>query len=200
MTAAICEAVGFNTDGGTVVPIINGIPGPAHQVAGANGLESLACLAPNCVAIGGYNPPNASTTGVVVFITEPDLVCNGQTATSIGTPGVDKLFGTPGNDSFLAYGGNDSIYGYGGNDKVCAGAGNDVVYAGAGNDWVDGAAGNDTIVGNAGNDDLRGGDGSDRIFAGAGNDQLNGGPATDYCYKGTGTTAFTACEVFPAGM
>jgi len=203
MTAAICEAVGFNNQegGGVVVPVINGVPGASQPATGTNGLQGVACSVSNCVAFGGFNPPaGGATIAVVVFITEPDLVCNGQTATSIGTPGVDKLFGTPGKDSFLAYGGNDSIYGYGGDDNVCAGAGNDVVYAGAGNDWVDGAAGNDTIVGDAGNDDLRGGDGSDRIFAGAGNDQLNGGPATDYCYKGTGTTAFTACEVFPAGM
>ncbi len=201
MTAAICEAVGFTGDGAVVVPVINGAPGANHPVTGSNGLQGVACSVSNCVAFGSFNPPaGGATVGVVTFITEPDLVCNGQTATSIGTPGVDKLLGTPGNDSFLAYAGNDSVYGYGGDDNVCAGAGNDVVYAGTGNDWVDGAAGNDTISGDAGNDNLMGGEGSDRIFAGAGADQLNGGPARDYCYKGPGTNAFTACEVFPAGM
>ncbi len=33
----------------------------------------------------------------------------------------------------------------------------------------------------------------------AGDDQLNGGAHSDYCYGGTGTNAFTACEVYPAG-
>ncbi|MCA1693478.1 MAG: hypothetical protein LC749_01405 [Actinobacteria bacterium] len=199
---AICEAVGYDNsgNGGVVVPVINGLPGPAHVVAGASGLQDVACSAPNCVAIGSFNPPNAASVGVVTLITEPELMCNGQIGTVVGTAGPDKLFGTSGPDVMVGLGGNDSIYGYGGDDTICAGDGNDVVYGGAGNDLVDGGAGNDTIVGDAGNDDLQGGDGSDRLFAGAGNDQLNGGPATDYCYKGTGTVTFIDCDVFPAGM
>ncbi|MCA1657564.1 MAG: hypothetical protein LC713_07655, partial [Actinobacteria bacterium] len=169
LSPAICEGVGFNFDGGLVVPIINGVPGPVHTVAGANGLQDVACSAPNCVAIGSFNPPNAGSVGVVTLITEPELMCNGQIGTVVGTAGPNRLFGTSGPDVMVGLGGNDSIYGYGGDDSICAGDGNDVVYGGDGNDLVEGGAGNDTIVGDAGNDDLRGGDGTDRLFAGAGN-------------------------------
>ncbi len=69
-----------------------------------------------------------------------------------------------------------------------------------GNDLIIGSDGPDYIEGLAGDDVLCGKFNDDRVFGGAGNDAVTGGPALDYCYGGTGTNAFAACEVFPAGM
>lgn len=105
--------------------------------------------------------------------------CFGQTATIIGTNGVDSIRGTNRADVIVAKGGDDEIVGRGGNDRICAGEGVDRVSAGGGADVVSGATGFNTLNGDGGNDRLVGGPEIDFIFGGPGNDTVTGGDGQD---------------------
>lgn len=80
------------------------------------------------------------------------IVCLGQPATIVGTPGDDRLNGTPGNDVIHGGTGNDRIDGRGGNDVICGGDGADNITGGPGIDILDGGPGDDTLSGGAGRD------------------------------------------------
>lgn len=79
-------------------------------------------------------------------------VCQGKTATIVGTAGDDRLVGTKRNDVIDGLGGNDTISGKGGNDRLCGSAGNDTLLGGAGNDKLSGGSGADTAKGGGGRD------------------------------------------------
>jgi subtilisin family serine protease len=68
------------------------------------------------------------------------VMCQGLTATIVGTPGNDIIQGTPGRDIIQGRGGDDIIRGLGGGDVLCGGPGTDVLYGGAGHDQLDGGA------------------------------------------------------------
>ncbi len=123
------------------------------------------------------------------------VMCDGEVATIVGTPGNDVLLGTPGDDVIVALGGSDRILAGDGDDVVCAGPGNDFVKGQRGHDTLLGGGGNDKIFGNAGADVLIGGDGNDvlwggvgpdEIWAGAGNDTVNAGHGNDFALGGLG--------------
>jgi Ca2+-binding RTX toxin-like protein len=61
-------------------------------------------------------------------------LCNGLTATIVGTAAGETLNGTAAPDVIAGLGGNDTINGLDGDDTICPGAGNDVVNGGAGAD------------------------------------------------------------------
>jgi Ca2+-binding RTX toxin-like protein len=71
------------------------------------------------------------------------VVCEGKSATVVGTAGPDVLTGTDGVDVIVGLGGNDRVHGLGGNDKICVGSANDL--ASGAQAVVDGGAGLDTI-------------------------------------------------------
>ena len=106
-------------------------------------------------------------------------LCQGRTATLVGTARQDVLRGTSRADVIVALGGGDVVRGLGGNDRICAGAGNDHVEGGAGADRLAGAAGKDRLLGGVGNDRLRGGAGADTLRGGPRKDRITGGPGRD---------------------
>ena len=57
-------------------------------------------------------------------------VCDGQTATIVGTTGNDTLLGTAADDVIAGLGGADVIRGRRGDDHICGGSGNDVIHGG----------------------------------------------------------------------
>lgn len=144
----------------------------------------------------------------------PVVICDGRTATIVGTPGDDVLTGTNGPDVIAGLQGNDTIRGLGGDDVICAGKGNDVVIGGQGFDILFGAQGNDTLYaadgqraaeqvdiaggrnfGGIGNDTIhgssrwdrmQGGPGADRLYGYAGRDWMRGGPGNDLVDGGRG--------------
>jgi Tol biopolymer transport system component len=124
----------------------------------------------------------------------PTPTCGGQTATIVGTAGIDVLAGTRRRDVIAALGGNDTVRGGRGNDLICAGSGRDRVAAGRGKDRVSGGTGGDRLAGNGGNDVLRGNGGRDRLNGGRGADRLNGGAARDVCRGSLGTDRASRCE------
>lgn len=134
-----------------------------------------------------------TTTTALPAPAPANVLCDGQIATLVGTPGNDSLVGTNGPDVIAGLQGNDTIEGLGGDDVVCGGRGNDVIVGGPGFDTLFGAQGNDVIFSAGGNgetsaqilDDSRGA----RIFAGAGDDvvvgsnrwdRMQGGPGNDH--------------------
>jgi Ca2+-binding RTX toxin-like protein len=130
----------------------------------------------NCEATdAARNRATASFTITVILVT-----CGGQTrdqegiltetATILGTPGIDTLVGTEGRDVIAALGGNDRVEGRGGDDLICGDAGNDVMFGGAGND---------DMFGGDGDDEIHGEDGDDLVDGGQGVDLGDGGPGTD---------------------
>ncbi len=69
-----------------------------------------------------------------------------QSATIVGTAGIDVLTGTSEEDTISGLGGNDTLNGGAGNDTLDGGAGNDAMSGGSGNDtYVVDAAG-DTVT------------------------------------------------------
>ena len=69
-----------------------------------------------------------------------------QSATIVGTAGIDVLTGTSEEDTISGLGGNDTLNGGAGNDTLDGGAGNDALSGGSGNDtYVVDAAG-DTVT------------------------------------------------------
>jgi hypothetical protein len=109
----------------------------------------------------------------------PVVLCDGQVATRVGTPGDDVLTGTPGNDVLHGLGGNDIIHGLGGDDLLCGGDGDDTLRGGAGNDILLGGRGRDRLVGGSGDDTLRGDEGSDVLEGGSGMDDCEGGAGSN---------------------
>jgi len=124
-------------------------------------------------------------------------VCDGLTATLVGTEGDDTLVGTWQADVIVGLGGDDTISGLAGDDTICGGEGDDtitgdsgadLIFGEAGDDVISGKSGSDTIFGGAGNDTIdgdsqadaiHGGDDDDAINGGAGNDALDGGNGLD---------------------
>ena len=51
-----------------------------------------------------------------------EVMCLGQSAIIVGTPGEDDLTGTAGNDVIVGLGGNDWIDGLEGDDLICGNA------------------------------------------------------------------------------
>ena len=72
--------------------------------------------------------------------------CEGENATTIGTPSGELINGTAGADIVQAGGGADTVNGLGDVDRLCGGAGVDTVSGGLGNDVLDGEAGTDTVT------------------------------------------------------
>jgi hypothetical protein len=97
----------------------------------------LACVASVVLAVGSTTPAQAA---------EP-VLCNGATATIVGTPGPDIVRGTTGDDVIAGLGGPDIMSGLGGDDVVCGGAGPDVLRGNAGADLLIGDGGPDVAVG-----------------------------------------------------
>lgn len=104
----------------------------------------------------------------------PPIMCFGQPATIVGTPGDDILNGTNGADVIVGLGGHDRINGRGGDDLICGGDGNDRLSGADGHDRITGQDGDDTIIGGALDDELWGGVGEDLLMGGGGNDHLHG--------------------------
>jgi len=93
-TTTACVAVGYLTSAdqtqsfGVIVPITNGIPGPAQQVPGFDGLIGVACFgATTCVAVGSGSDATGNTVGKVVVIT------NGIPGAAQPVPGTASLLG-----------------------------------------------------------------------------------------------------------
>lgn len=122
---------------------------------------------------GGAGPP-AGGDG-----TPRRVLCQGRTATIVGTAGPDRLRGTRRADVIAGLGGADAIAGLGGDDLVCGGAGADRLSGGPGADTLLGQDGADRLAGGAGRDRLLGGPGADRLLGGADRDRLTGGPGRD---------------------
>jgi CSLREA domain-containing protein len=106
----------------------------------------------------------------------PTPMCDGRTATIVGTAATDTINGTAGADVIVGLGGNDKIYGRGGADRICGGSGKDLLVGGTGADRLFGGPGNDTLRG------------------GPGDDLLNGGPNHDSCSGGPGSDRKVSCE------
>ncbi len=113
------------------------------------------------------------------------VLCQGRTATIVGTDGDDPLTGTPGDDVIHGLAGNDRIAGLGGDDVICGGPGGD---------RLSGGGGDDQLFGDAGNDVLKGGPGRDRLFGQRGRDTLDGQSGSDRCDGGSGSDKATRCE------
>ena len=107
------------------------------------------------------------------------VLCEGEVATLVGTPGADVLIGTARRDVIAGLGGDDRIEGLGGADLICAGPGRDEVRAGPGRDRVLGEAGNDFLYGEGGDDYLAGGGGDDFIEGSFGSDRVLGEAGSD---------------------
>lgn len=159
--------------------------------------------------------------GADEFVSSVSAVCDGLTATIVGTAGNDSIVGTVGPDVINGLGGNDTISGLGGGDVICGGDGDDTIngddgndrlLGGNGNDTLNGGNGNDTLDGNAGSDTFNGGNnndtlnggfgndiingnsGSDRLNGNENNDALDGGVGTDVCDGGIQTDTAVNCE------
>jgi predicted extracellular nuclease len=131
---------------------------------------------------------------------DPDLTCNGLTATIVGTTGDDVIYAGNATDVVVGLGGNDIIYGGNGDDTICGGSGNDIIegengtdtlIGGFGDDTLDGGNGNDSLSGNDGNDTLSGQNGNDGLNGGVGNDTLVGHNGNDTLTGGTGSDSFS---------
>ena len=115
-------------------------------------------------------------------------VCDGQTATIMGTTGNDTLLGTAADDVIAGLGGADVIRGLRGEDHICGGSGNDVIHGGPGSDGLIGGNGDDTLRCGPGFDDggLSGGDGDDKLYAKSlCSNALHPGPGDDLIVGGT---------------
>jgi CSLREA domain-containing protein len=84
----------------------------------------------------------------------PVAMCDGRTATIVGTAAADTISGTAGADVIVGLGGNDVISGLGGADRICGGPGADRLNGGTGNDLLFGGLNRDTCIGGPGTDRL----------------------------------------------
>jgi hypothetical protein len=82
----------------------------------------------------------------------PAAMCDGRTATIVGTAAADMISGTAAADVIAGLGGNDVISGLGGADRICGGPGADRLNGGTGNDLLNGGLNRDTCVGGPGTD------------------------------------------------
>ena len=73
-------------------------------------------------------------------------ICNGLTATIVGTEDGETLTGTPGNDVIAALGGNDFVRASGGNEIVCGGGGRDELLGQGGTDKLLGEDGKNPVL------------------------------------------------------
>jgi len=90
-------------------------------------------------------------------------VCQGLTATIVGTDGPDTIVGTIGDDIIAGAGGADVIHGLGGNDRICGDGGADTLFGGAGNDRLYGGTSRDVLAGGPGNDLMYGNSNVDTV-------------------------------------
>ena len=117
-----------------------------------------------------------TTTFPTVMATPEPIICEGEEATIVGTPGNDNLAGTPGDDVIVGLGGDDTIAGLGGNDKIC------------GEDDRSSSVGDDHMFGDSGNDEI----GSHDLIVD--NDNLDGGTGfRDICVSDPGPEV--NCEI-----
>lgn len=123
---------------------------------------------------------------------DPIVMCGGEPATIIGTPGDDILRGTNSRDVIAGLQGDDFIHGMAGNDVLCGGRGNDVIFGGRGFDDIFGAEGDDEL--HAVDVDNRIDEFGGRIFAGAGNDLVIGSNRWDRVQGGTGNDRLQTYE------
>jgi Ca2+-binding RTX toxin-like protein len=134
------------------------------------------------LATANGNTITANVDDVTLAQTGAPL-CQGFSATIVGTKGADHLVGTPGDDVIVGLGGDDEIDGRGGNDIICGGGGVDTISGGSGADQIFGEGGNDILKGGSGDDTLVGGDGGDSLSGGRGHDEMDPGPGFD-CWDG----------------
>ncbi len=73
-------------------------------------------------------------------------ICNGLTATIVGTEDGETLTGAPGDDVVAALGGNDFVRASGGNEIVCGGGGRDELLGQGGTDKLLGEDGKDPVL------------------------------------------------------
>lgn len=123
------------------------------------------------------------------------VLCDGQVATIVGTPGDDTLIGTEDADVIVGLQGIDLIQGLGGDDVICGGIGADTIYGGAGFDIIFGAQGNDYLyAANGGDDHERQDTRGSRMFGGTGHDTLIGSNRWDRMQGGQGQDALFGNE------
>ena len=144
--------------------------------------DGLADSSDNCPTQAGP----LSNQGCPITGPQPEVKCNGLTATKVGKAGAETITGTPGRDVIASLGGADTVRGLGGGDIICSGDGGDIVIGGGGGDTVKAGSGNDTVNGGAGNDNLSGEGGNDTLRGGPGKDKLKGGPGKDKLFGGPG--------------
>jgi Tol biopolymer transport system component len=94
----------------------------------------------------------------------------------------------------LCEGASASIIGTANDDNLQGFAFRDVVAAQAGNDTVAGKEGRDLECGKGGADRLKGGPANDTLYGGGAVDVLNGGEGRDKCFGGSGRDRFRNCE------
>ena len=154
--------------------------------------DGVGDLCDNCPTTVNSNQMDTDGDGIGDLC---DIVlCQGVSATIVGTEGKDSIKGTVGADVIHGLGGNDKIKGLGGDDIICGGLGDDKLYGGDGNDRLEGNEGKDTLYGDKGNDSLYGNAGDDSLKGGVGNDALDGGTNTDKCYGDAGADTAVNCE------
>ncbi|MCP3974413.1 MAG: peptidoglycan DD-metalloendopeptidase family protein [bacterium] len=156
------------------------------------------------VAVSGVLMVASLIAGLPTSVEAAALVmCGGEPATIVGTPGDETIEGTSGPDVISGRGGDDVIRGLEGDDVICGGAGRDVLRGGPGDDVVfgggspdrlRGGAGHDVIYGGGGDDELRGGPDGDLIFGNSGVDTLRGGRGVDVCRGGPGDDSKASCN------
>lgn len=190
-----------------VVAVLNNVAGsestPISFAGASTTILTTTTSPPTTISTTTTSPPTTivttttsppTTTSSTTSTTISPLVCDGLTATIVGTSGNDSIFGTPGDDVIVGLGGDDLISGEGGNDRICGGEGLDRLAGGEGVDRLFGGSGPDDLAGGDGNDFLSGDAGVDRLAGGFGDDTLNGGTENDACAGGDGTDVATLCE------
>lgn len=108
---------------------------------------------------------------MVVRSAGSEIMCRGEVATIVGTPGEDVLRGTPSADVIVGLGRADRIRGAGGDDVMCGNAGDDALRGGAGDDRLIGGL-DSPFEDSESSDPIPG---ADRLRGGGGDDRLEGG-------------------------
>lgn len=120
----------------------------------------------NVVGIRLLGLPLVSTFFTFVAAgTSPEVLCDGQQATIVGTSGPDEIQGTDGPDVIASLGGNDSVQGGAGDDRICGGAEDDRLFGNLGADRLFGGL---DRSGETTADVLSGGRGDDFFDTGSG--------------------------------
>lgn len=156
-----------------------------EMITGSGVRRTVAAVLAMAVVCLGMAPAGAQTV----------RVCDGLTATIVGTPDDDMLTGTPGPDVIAALQGDDVIWGLGGDDVICGGFGSDTVVGGEGFDIIFGAQGNDVIYAANGPEDAERQDTRGaRMFGGAGDDVIIGSARWDRMQGGVGDDVLVGFE------